>query len=353
MPPLVSVTVVTYNSERFIGACLRSIFSQQYPELEVVVVDNASQDATREILANYADQVRIIHNRENVGFAAGHNQAIAASSGEWVLVLNPDVQLTPGFIRHLVEAAAEHADDGVGVCCGKLLVMTEDMTFPAHPLTDSAGIYFTPTQRHFDRGARQPANGQYDKLEFVFGASAAAALYSRRMIDDISVDGEFFDADFFMYREDADVAWRAQIMGWKCLYVPHAPAYHVRTAHSWNRSQLPPEINMHSVKNRFLMRLKNMGPGLYLRYLLPITLRDVGVVAYCLLVERTSLPAFRLLARRWRRALQKRRWIQARRRVSDGELSRWFRYTPVAYPVPPSDHISIPAGTKHRVGVSS
>ena len=109
------------------------------------------------------------------------------------------------------------------------------------------------------------------------------------MIEDISLDGEFFDSDFFVYREDADVAWRAQLMGWKCLYAPYARGYHVRKVLPGNRRALPPEINMHSVKNRFLMRIKNISPNLYWRNWFSITARDLMVVMCCLLWEHTSL----------------------------------------------------------------
>ena len=103
------------------------------------------------------------------------------------------------------------------------------------------------------------------------------------MIEDISVEGEFFDPDFFVYREDADVAWRAQLMGWRCIYTPLARGYHVRKVLPGNRRALPPVINMHSVKNRFLMRIKNMTPDLYRRNWLSITARDLVVVgaAWC------------------------------------------------------------------------
>ncbi len=344
MAPLVSVTVVTYNSERYIDACLESVFAQPYSSLEVIVVDNASQDATLERLRPYRDRIRLIRNSANLGFAAGQNQAIEASSGEWVLALNPDVYLTPGFLARLVQAGETRTGERVGTVCGKLLRMTKDLVIPSHPFTDSTGIFFTPMLRHFDRGSRELNNGHYEKLEYVFGASAAAALYRRDMIADISIGGEFFDPDFFMYREDADVAWRAQLMGWKCLYVPGAIAYHVRTVHCWNRAQVPPVLNMHSVKNRFLMRLKNIGLPLYLRHFLPIALRDLGVFAYCLAVERTSLPAFSLVARIWKKAWKKRELIQKKRRVSDREIARWFRYHPVAYPVSLHDR-SIPPGS--------
>ena len=92
---------------------------------------------------------------------------------------------------------------------------------------------------------------------------------------DISLNGEFFDADFFAYREDADLAWRAQLFGWKCLYTPLAVAYHVRQVLPEKRSALPALINMHSVKNRWLMRIKNTTAHLYARHFVAITVRDV------------------------------------------------------------------------------
>src|SRR6185295_4228689 len=130
---------------------------------------------------------------------------------------------------------------------------------------DSTGMLFTPAMRHFDRGWHEPDSPYFDRMEYVFGASAAAALFRREMIDDISVDGNFFDPDFFVYREDADVAWRAQLQGWRCLYTPAAVAHHVRTVTAGNRRTLPAFVNMHSVKNRFLMRIKNVTPGIYRR----------------------------------------------------------------------------------------
>src|SRR3954469_2029911 len=100
----VSVTLVTYNSGRFIRGCLASVLEQNYPNLEVVVVDNASTDGTADILEQFSDKCRIQYNHENIGFAAAQNQAIAMSDSRWVLALNPDVLLMPGFIAELVIA---------------------------------------------------------------------------------------------------------------------------------------------------------------------------------------------------------------------------------------------------------
>jgi len=330
----VSVTIVTYNSGRFIKRCLESVLDQKYPFKEIIVIDNNSSDGTIDILEPFEgrESCRIIYNEENIGFAAAQNQAIAMSNSEWVLTLNPDVLLLQGFLEALVNAGS--LDPKVGTVCGKLLTMTAGFDFPEEPLVDSTGIYFTPNLRHLDRGSLQVDNGHFRNYEYVFGATAAAALYRREMIEDIAIGGEFFDADFFAYREDADVAWRSQLMGWKCLYAPYAKGYQVRKALPGNRRALPPEINMHSVKNRFLLRMKNISWDLYRRNFVSITLRDFVVVACCLVWEHTSLNAFPFLFRNWRNVMAKRREIMLRRRVDDAYIASWFSFEPVSKPAP-------------------
>ncbi len=287
-------------------------------------MDNASSDGTVEILKTFEDRVQIVYNRANRGFAGGQNQAIALARADWSLTLNPDVRLTPDFVGTLVRAA--ESDASIGSVCGKLLAMNPDFEPLNPPVFDSTGIYMTRNMRHFDRGSLQPDQHQYDTPEFVFGATGAACLYRREMIADISFDGEFFDDDFFAYREDADVAWRAQHLGWKCLYVPAAVAYHVRSVLPSRRSKLPAVINMHSVKNRWLLRIKNMTPSLYRKHWLAITVRDVLVIGGCLLKEWASLAAFVLLARMWKRALKKRAHVMQRRRTTDEYMNAWFSH---------------------------
>src|SRR5213595_3957608 len=95
----VSVTIVTYNSGRFIKRCLESVLAQRYSLKEVIIVDNSSTDGTLDIVDQFADRVTIVNNEDNVGFAAAQNQAIQMSNGEWILTLNPDVLLMPNFIQ--------------------------------------------------------------------------------------------------------------------------------------------------------------------------------------------------------------------------------------------------------------
>jgi GT2 family glycosyltransferase len=328
----VSITIVTYNSGRFIKKCLESVLEQTYPFKEIIVIDNNSWDGTVDILEPFEDRCRIVYNEENIGFAAAQNQAIGLSNAEWVLTLNPDVLLLHGFIEALINAG--NLDPRVGTVCGKLLTMSSTFDFPEEPLVDSTGIYFTPNLRHLDRGSLEVDNGHFLNYEYVFGATAAAALYKREMIDDASIGGEFFDVDFFVYREDADVAWRAQLMGWKCLYAPYAKGYHVRKALPGNRRALPPEINMHSVKNRFLLRVKNISWDVYRRNFFSITARDIVVIGCCLLWEHTSLKAFPFLMRNWKSVKAKRREIMRRQRVDNAYMASWFSFEPVSKPAP-------------------
>lgn len=326
----ISITIVTYNSAPFISKCLRHVLNQDHSNLEIIVVDNGSSDATLAELQPFASRIRVVPNRENVGFAAGQNQAIAMSSGDWVLTLNPDVRLTSDFVSKAV--AAGECNRSIGSVSGKLLRMNPDFGVPKGKIIDSTGIYFTPALRHFDRGSGEPDTRRYDEFEYVFGVTGAAALYRRQMIQEVSIEGEFFDADFFAYREDADLAWRAQLLGWKCLYAPNAVAYHVRNVLPSNRRGLAAAVNMHSVKNRFLMRIKNITADLYLRHFFAITSRDILVLAGCVLSEWRSLPAFALVARNYRKMLRRRREIMRKRCVSSSDIARWFSNDPVSMP---------------------
>lgn len=311
----VSVVLVTWNSAQHLPRCLSAIAQQSWPDVELIVVDNGSTDGS----ADHAT----IRNPDNRGFAAAVNQGIAAARGEFVMLCNPDAFLEPDYIRRVIEALDE-AGESFGMATGKLLSASGDN------IVDSKGIRMTRTGRHFDieqgqPDTQQPSNSATQQPQEVFGVSGAAAVYRMSFLHDVAIDGQPFDEDFFTYREDADVAWRGRLFGWRALYVPDAIAHHVRTVTPEKRRQLSPVINMHGVKNRFLLRLKNEGLYLALRNAPFELTRDLIAIAATLTIERTSLPAFSWIWRNRARVLAKRRAIQSRRRVSDRELARWFR----------------------------
>lgn len=319
----VSVTIVTWNSARFIRRCLETLERQEHQDMEVIVVDNGSVDDTPALLRASSVPSQVHFNADNRGFAAGQNQAIAKSTGDTVLALNPDVLLTTSFVREGL--GGFHAAPHVGMVAPKLLRTTAQFEIPAahEALIDSAGTFMATSLRHFDRGASERDLGQYDRIERVFGPSGAAAFYSRALVEDVKVGGEFYDEMFFAYREDVDLAWRARLFGWDCVYWPRAIGYHLRRLRPELGRKVPPEINRHSVKNRFLMRIKNVTPGLYARVLVPATLRDLIVVAGVLTLEHQSLPGLTSVIRNLPQVLRARREIQARRRPSVLPLRRW------------------------------
>lgn len=332
---MVSVLITTYNSGSVLRACLDSVFQQDYQSVEVVVVDNASSDETGSVLRDFENRSQVVYNKDNRGFAASQNEAMARARGGWLLSLNPDVILSPDFISNLL--AAGEADPHIGTVCGKLLRWCPGAAVERTQVIDSTGIYFLRNLRHLDRGSEETDRGQYDRREYVFGATGAAALYRRSMIDDISVDGKFFDQDFFAYREDADVAWRAQLLGWSCVYTPQAIGWHVRRVTPARFHELPEIINRHSIKNRFLMRAKNISFYLYSRLFVPVTTRDALILGYCLLRNWRLLSGLSVLWTQRNAIWKKRKWIQSHRRVKDSELVRWFSNDARSFPISASE----------------
>ena len=324
--PLVSVGLVTWNSADQVERCLCCLRAQTHSPIELLVVDNDSHDGTRGIVERLTAPHERLWLERNHGYSGAHNLAIARTHGEFYLALNPDVFAEATFIDRLV--AGLSGDERAGAASGKLM-----RTEPPGVI-DSTGIYMLPSQRHLDRGADEMDTGQYDRAEYVFGASGAAALYRRAMLNDVRVEDEVFDEAFFAYREDADLAWRAQILGWRCRYVPDAVARHGRLVTPERRRQLPPDLNRYSVRNRFLLRIKNQTASEALRFLLPSLARDLQVIGYVALREWSSLPAFLDVVRLLPGTIRKRRAIMRRRRASSREMQRWFGRR--SEPLPPN-----------------
>lgn len=254
--PKVTVSLVTWNGEKFLPACLDSLRGQSFKDFEIIAVDNGSGDKTRSLLEK--EGVTVIANPTNVGFAKGHNQAIGLSRGNYVLTLNQDVILKPDYLEKLV--AMMDKDANIASASGKILRASNE------DIIDTTGLLIKKSRQVIDRGADQTDAGQFEKDEDVFGVSAAAAIYRRSALDQIKTQNEYFDEDFFAYKEDVDLAWRLNLAGWRNRYSHEAVAWHYRgtgpTAESskgslaaWQgRSDL---VNYHSYKNQLLLLLKN------------------------------------------------------------------------------------------------
>lgn len=320
MTPAISVHIVTHNSAASLPACLEALRRQEFDGYQVRALDNASTDETPDLLTRTG--VEWIANRENTGYAAAHNTLIDQTRSEYVLTLNPDVFLQPGFLGAMKRAL--DTDPAAGSAAGCLLRVEQSGGNPVG--IDSMGVRMRRNRQQILIGSDQPLSARrFDPMP-IFGPDGAAAFYRRTMLNDIRVPeaGEVFDADFFMHKEDIDVCWRAQLRGWSSLYVPDAVAHHIRSFRPGRRERVSAEMRRLGVRNRYLPMLKNDVPRLFLRDLPPILFYDAKILAYVLLKERSSLAAYRSLWTLRKRMIAKRRWIQANRRASANDMARWF-----------------------------
>jgi GT2 family glycosyltransferase len=316
-PPLVSVIVVNWNGRAHLERCLEALASQTLADFEVIVVDNGSTDGSVELLRKSYPRVRVIALPRNVGFAAGNNAGILASSATFIATLNNDTEAHPRWLEQLVEPARR--DPTVGMVASKMLFAHQPNTI------NSAGIALDLAGIAWDRLGGAPDNND-ERVEEIFGPCAGAALYRRAMLDEIGL----FDEEFFAYLEDVDLAWRARLAGWRCLYAPQAVVSHVHSATGVEGS---PFKSYHLGRNKLWTIVKNYpAPQLFLALPL-IVAYDLAATLYGLIARR-DLAALKgrimgtlALPRQW----AKRRNVQKMRRVSYSDMVEWM--APLATPL--------------------
>jgi GT2 family glycosyltransferase len=322
-----AVIVVTHNHAETLPACFDAVAALEPPPAEVVVVDNASTDGSAEVVSSRPEsKLRLIQEPANTGFAAAVNRGLAATTAPWTLLLNPDCAPESNFVARLLAAADRtHKTDEIGAITGRL-VRAIDASLTPGEILDSAGMVVTSSGRHFDRGAGEPDDGRYSNPAWVFGGTGAATLYRRSALTDVAYpDGQILAESFFAYREDAELAWRLQWRGWRCLFAPDATAVHGRGFRPEGGRRGHTFINRMSVRNRFLLRIHCADLGWHLRCFPWWKLRDLMVVGGCLTVELSSLPALTEVVTGSADAFRRRRWVLSRRRVPSRHISRWFR----------------------------
>lgn len=330
-----AVHIVTHNSAETILYCLQSLAAQTFTDYQLIVIDNASTDTTHQQLTSA--NVTPICNRANVGYAAAHNQALALSDSRYVLTLNPDVWLHPDFLQQAYDALETHPQVGAVAGC---LLRTDDLT-TAPTRIDGKGLFMTTHRQQRLRDENQPMTPSDTIPQQIWGPDGAAAVYRREMLNDIAYEGEVFDSDFFIHKEDVDVCWRAQWRGWQALYVPNAIAHHVRGFRPGQRDSMNWRIKYFAVRNRYLLMLKNDDLGHLLADSLLILSYEVLILGYLILREPTSLAAYWGVLRLLPRMLKKRRYIWQHRRVTAADMRQWFQPTPTPKPTATPHHLSV------------
>jgi GT2 family glycosyltransferase len=239
---LVSVVIPNWNGRELLARCLPAVLSQTYTPIEVIVIDNGSRDGSADWVARNFPKIKLLRNTINIGFAAGCNLGIRESRGTFVATLNNDAYASPDWLTALVREMKKDAQIGM---CASLMVLYSD---PGR--IDSAGIAIDRAGIAWNRLGGQPVSSSESEPVEIFGPCAGAALYRRKMLEEIGL----FDERFFAYLEDVDLAWRAQIAGWRCQYVPQAVVRHLTSASFGKDSPLKKQLK---ARNKVWMVVKN------------------------------------------------------------------------------------------------
>lgn len=313
MNPIVSVVIPNMNAKQWLDRCLQSLLAQTLQPTEIILVDQNSNDGSANYVATAYPQVRLLRQTEDRGFTGACNEGMKAARGEFLVLFNTDARAEADWLEVLVKAMGDDASIGSAAC----------KTLDYH---NSALIYSLGDGVLSNGDTYNIARNMKDRPElpmpcWVFGPSGCTAIYRRAALDKVGL----LDEDYYTYHEDVDIAWRLQLAGFKCLYVPKAVAYHVGDATGRKFRERTAFI---SGRNRWFVLFKNLPLGLWLRYAPQMAVRQAKTAWWAIKGDeesrvrcRGALSALAFLGREWR----KRREVQRSRKLSTAEVAAMVR----------------------------
>jgi GT2 family glycosyltransferase len=300
----ISVIIPNWNGAAHLPTCLNALRAQTHRDFEIIVADNASTDGSLGLMAREYPDVRVLRLERNLGFTGACNAGLRAAQGDILILLNNDTEAEPRWLAEVLAAFGRHPQAG--------LVASKMLLFDRRNILHTAGDVFKVDGTPGNRGVWQEDCGQFAEGP-VFSANGGSAAYRRVMLDKIGL----LDEDFFFSCEDVDLAWRAQLAGWRAVYAPRAVVYHKLSASGGGVT-----ASFHDGRNFIYLLVKDV-PGCVWRRYWP------RMVAGQLKIAWDALRAWRGAAARARlrgqlagllgtpKMLAKRRVVQARRVVSD------------------------------------
>lgn len=357
--PKISIVIIHYNTPHYLKTCLDSIFAQSYQNIEVFFIDNDSPDQSGVVFVekHYKNQLNagklhLVKNKENLGYAKAANQGIRLAIGksttagkdtaaDYVVITNPDIIYSPTYFEKIVYRAEKDAQ--IAAITGKVYKYDFKEKKPTK-IIDTVGLYIDSSLRVVDGAQGKTDEGQFDKEKEVFGISGACPMYSVKALEKVKIGTassdqfEYFDEDFFMYKEDVDLSWRFQLAGFKCLYYPKAVAFHGRGTGVVerttlkqifkNRKNLSRFQRFYSFRNNYLMRTKNTPLMTAFRYFPFIIARDITALIYTIFYEPFQFKAIYQFFKLLPSALRKRKHIMGNKTISAKKLNKWMKEKP-------------------------
>lgn len=247
--PLFSVVIPNWNGARHLRVCLNALRNQSYPYIEIIVVDNASTDDSQPLLRGEYPDVSLIVLPTNRGFTGACNAGLQAARGEFVALLNNDTEADSRWVAEVVACFQRHAEAG--------LIASKMLLFDKRNVFHTTGDFYRIDGSAGNRGVWEKDTGQYEVEDYVFSACGGSSAYRKAMLDQIGL----LDDDFFFSMEDIDLAWRAQLAGYKCVYAPKAVVYHHLAATGGGVT-----ASFHDGRNALWVIAKNYPRGLWRKY---------------------------------------------------------------------------------------
>ncbi|MCS6871483.1 MAG: glycosyltransferase family 2 protein [Anaerolineae bacterium] len=306
--PLLSVIIPNWNGVSHLPTCLESLRKQTYQQLEVIVADNASTDGSQALIRAQFPEARLIELPENRGFTGACNAGLRAANGDFLALLNNDTEADSCWAEEIVACFARHPEAG--------FVASKILLFDRRDVFHTAGDFYTVDGRAGNRGVWQRDEGQFEREEYVFSACGGAAAYRRAMLDQIGL----LDDDFFFSMEDVDLAWRANLADWRCVYTPRAVVYHKLSATGGGVT-----ASFYDGRNALWVIAKNYPSFLWRKHWRRIVAAQAQTAWQALRAWRGAAARAKLRGMvagvlGLPRMLKKRRAIQASRRISDSAL---------------------------------
>ena len=301
--PLFSIVIPNWNGKHFLQPCLDSLRAQTHDNIEIIIVDNASSDGSRDYIKSTYPEVILIELSENLGFTGACNIGMEKAQGEIISLLNNDTEVESNWVAEIITAFDRYPD--VGMIASKMLLFTE------RDKIHTTGDFFTTDGRAGNRGVWEKDDGQYDTEDYVFSACGGSSAYRQSMLGKIGL----LDNDYFFLLEDVDLAWRAQLTGYKVLYLPTAIVYHHLSATGGGIT-----ASFHDGRNSIWIVVKNLPRGLWRKYGWQIIKRQFGIAWEAIQAWRGEAARARLrgiINGLWTlpSALKKRKQIQAMKTV--------------------------------------
>ncbi len=366
-----SVIIIHYNTSHYLKSCLDSLIAQSHKNIEIIFIDNNSPDISgiQFVRENYGHVpfLKIVINKENIGYARAANQGIRMAiegkdafqamqlkqekilqkkghsatlrvcprdfeKADYVAVTNPDIIYDSDYFKKAISKMEK--DKKIAALTGKIYKYDFVNAKPTDVI-DTVGLFAYKSRRIIDDGQGLIDEGQFNEECEVFGVSGACPLYRSEALKDVKIFEEYFDEDFFMYKEDVDLSWRFLLYGWKNIFLPEALAYHGRGTGVLrrfttkevlkNRSKLSRFQKKYSFRNQLLMESKNEMWGTFFRDFFQIVFRKITLFIYMIFVEPYLLSAYFQYLKNLPRALKKHKIIMRNKKISAKEMSKWFK----------------------------